>query len=104
MVTEQMEGLRGVATKPAIRITQGDVPAPTTTVKITLFGGHMDGLPVTNLEVPGVWPVITTLEQWSRKDEPLAFIPRRYKICLCFGRVQMDRQRRIRYCLEVERS
>jgi len=99
-----MEGVSEMATKPAIRITAGDVPAPTAKVDVTLCGGHLDGLPVTGVEVPGTWPVITTLERCAppagTPDSSHAFIPRRYRICLCSGRVRLDRRRRVRYCLE----
>ena len=105
-MSDQLEGVSTVSTKPALRITPGDVPAPFVTVNLSLFGGHMDGLGISEVEVPGVWPVITTLEKVAAADsgETRFFIPRRYKICMCFGRVQLDRRRRIRYCLEVERS
>lgn len=97
-----MEGA-AMSTKPAIRITAGDVPAPTTRIDVALFGGHMDGLQVTKVEIPGTWPVITTLEEWVRKDQDedtKSFMPRRYSICLCTGKVALDRKRRVRYCLE----
>lgn len=103
MGTDSIEGMDTMATKPAIRITAGDVPAPVVSdVDVVLFGGHMDGLKVSNVEVPGVWPVITTLEGFGAlsSEGARAYLPRRYRICLCKGRVQLDRRRRVRYCLE----
>lgn len=100
MKADPLEGVDQMSMKPAIRITAGDVPAPHAQVNVVLFGGHLDGLRVADVEVAGTWPVITTLEPWARKvpAEP-AFIPRRYQICLCSGRVHLDKTRRVRYCL-----
>ena len=95
------EGVDLMTTKPAIRITAGDVPAPTATLNIVLTGGHLDGLAVSEVEVPGVWPVITTLEQIRVKGATEhQFIPRRYMICLCAGRVELSKRRHVRYCLD----
>lgn len=103
MGTEQIEGVGHMATKPAIRITAGDVPAPEVTVNVSLFGGHLDGLVVSQVEIPGAWPVITTLEPYRPKGAPAdehVYIPRAYTVCLCNERVSLDRRRRVRYCIE----
>ena len=93
-----------MGTKPTIRISPGDVPAPRAKiVDVTLFGGHMDGMPVREVELAGTWPVITTMEtvRESREDSgTVRFIKRRYQVCLHFGGApKLDRSRRVRYCL-----
>ena len=93
-----------MSTKPAIKITAGDVPARgVARLNLVLVGGHLDGLPISEVEVPGIWPEVTTLERWTRPSDDLgtlSFITRVYTVCLCTGRVQLDRRRRVMYCLE----